>query len=321
MEKNSRILVVGDNDVIENPLTAYLQKSGYSEVVSSSSIRLNVFDQNKVIRFFKKESPEFVFLGSTRSGGIEANQKFPAEFIHANMSSQNHVVHAAYKYGTKKLLFVGSSCVYPKESPQPIKEEYLLSGPLEPTSEAYAVAKIAGIKLCQAYQRQYGFPAIVMIPATIYGPDVAVDLKTAHVMGALIAKFVDAVKKNQRDVVVWGSGKSRREFLFAEDFGEAAVFLMNKYDEPEVINAGFGSDVSIEELAELISRESGFKGQIVFDKTKPDGVQQKLLDSQRMRKLGWKPKVNLKTGIARTCQWYAQKAKTPDKRPETSAKF
>ena len=305
MQKNSRILIIGHDDVIENALTVYLKKNGYPHVLSSSADRLDILNHDKVQRFFKKESPEYIFLGSTRSGGIEANQQYPAELMHANLTSQQNVIHAAHKYGTKKLLYIGSSCVYPKKSPQPIKEEYLLTGSLEATSEAYAVAKIAGIKCCQAYKKQYGFTAIVTVPATIYGPGVESDLKTAHVMGALIAKFYEAVKKNQKEVVVWGTGKPRREFLFASDFAAAAIFLMQEYDDEKIINTGFGSDVSIRELAEMIAQESGFKGKIIFDKTKPDGVAQKLLDSQRLTKLGWKPEVSLGKGIAYTYQWYA----------------
>ncbi len=306
MKKDSQILIVGHNDIIEKSLYNYFKSQGYSQVFSSSAIALNTIIQNSVYHFFSQHKPEYVFLASTRSGGIGANQEFPAEFIYHNLESQNNVIHSAWKFGTRKLLFFSSSCVYPKECPQPMKEEYLLTGPLEPTSEPYAVAKIIGIKLCQSYRRQYGLNAIVMIPATIYGPGSDVDLQTAHVIGAIIGKFHEAVSSGKKEVVVWGTGKPRREFLYVDDFVEAALFLMDRYEGNEMLNVGCGYDVSIEELAQILKEVSGFSGKIIYDTSKPDGVMRKLLESSRIHKLGWRAKVDLKEGIRRTYEWYGK---------------
>lgn len=311
MNKESKILIVGHNGIIENSLFTHLQDNGFTHVCSSSKAQLNVLDQEEVREFFKAQKPDYVFLGSTRSGGIEANQKYQGEFIYSNLMSQNNIIHAAWEHGVTKLLYLSSSCVYPKESPQPIKEEYLLTGPLEPTSESYALAKIAGIKMCQAYRKQYGFKAIVMIPATVYGPGSDVDMTTAHVLGALMGKFHEAVKKGEEQVVVLGTGRPRREFLFVEDFIAAALFLMDTYDEPLIMNAGCGSDVSIKELSELIAKTVGFKGKLVFDDSKPDGAMQKLLDINRISNSGWESKVKLEGGIAKTYQWYKNSKSFP----------
>src|SRR3989338_769089 len=304
MNKSSKILIVGHADVIEKSLTQYFRGNGFSNIFSSSEIALNPTIQNSVYEFFQKQRPEYVFLGSTHSGGIEANQQYSAEFLYHNSESQNNVIHAAYKFEAKKLLYFAASCVYPKETPQPIKEEYLLSGPLEATSQPYSVAKISGIHLCQAYRKQYGFNAVAVVPATIYGPDSDTDLGKAHVMGALIAKFHNALLRNEKEVVVWGSGQARREFLFAEDFVQACLFLMEHYAEAQMLNVGYGADVSIAELAEMIKKVMGFKGGITFDRTKPDGAMAKLLDSSRITRLGWKPKVKLEEGNGKTYEWY-----------------
>jgi len=306
MDKKSRILIIGHDDVIENSLYQYFQSNGYGNVFSSSKIAPDVHNQSALTRFFENEQPEYVFLGSTRSGGIAANQKFPGEFIYSNLESQNNIIHAAYKSGVKKLLYFAGSCVYPKECSQPIKEEYLLTAPLEPTSEAYSIAKIAGIKLCQAYKKQYGFNAIVVIPATVYGPGSDADIETAHVIGALIGKFAEAVASGEKKVVVWGTGNPRREFIFASDFVDACLFLTAKYQDNEMINVGCGTDVSIRELSEIIKEISGFKGKIIFNETKPDGTMQKLMDNTKISRLGWKPKVSLKEGIKQTYDWYVQ---------------
>jgi GDP-L-fucose synthase len=310
MDKNSRILIVGHNNVIEKSLIRHFSSEGFARVVSVSQTGLDVLRQETVEKFFKDEKPAYVFLSSVCSGGIEANQKFPAQFIYENLQAQNNVVHAAYKNGVKKLLFYAASCVYPKEGPSPIKEDSLLTGALEPTSEPYAVAKIAGIKLCQSYRRQHGFKAVVAVPATIYGPGSDTDFATAHVMGALIGKFHQAAKDNQPEVVVWGSGRPRREFLYADDFVSASLFLMERYDDPGLINAGCGRDISVKELAGIIKDVSGFKGKIVFDKTRPDGALSKLLDNRRLSKLGWKPKVGLEEGIEKTYKWYLENSKS-----------
>ena len=304
MDKKAKILVIGHNDIIEKSLSTYFQKNNYSNTFASSGLSLDIFSQSFISHFFEKERPEYVFLASSRSGGIAANQKFAAEFIYSNLESQNNIIHAAYKYGVKKLIFFASSCIYPKECSQPIKEEFLLTGPLESTSEPYSVAKIAGIKLCQAYKKQYGFNAIVAVPATIYGPGSDADMETAHVIGALIGKFAKAVAAKEEEVVVWGTGKPHREFIFADDFVDASLFLTEKYNDNELINIGCGNDVSIRELASVIQEISGFKGKVNFDKTKPDGTMRKLLDNGRITKLGWKARISLKEGVEKTYHWF-----------------
>lgn len=303
MNKDSKILVVGHDDIIEKSLTGHLQSSHFQNVFSSSTIALNTTIQPSVYDFFSKHRPDYVFLASTRSGGIEANRRHPAEFIYHNIESQNNIVYASWKFGVKKLLFLASSCVYPKDCPQPMKEEHLLTGPLEETSEPYAIAKIAGIKLCQAFRRQYGLNAVVAIPATIYGPSRDVDLTTAHVMGALVGKFCDAVKSGAHEVAIWGTGNPRREFLYADDFARAAAFVMDHYNGEKVVHIGSGMDVAIKELAETIREVAGFQGKITFDVSKPDGAMKKLLDNSLLTGLGWRAKVSLEEGIQRTYEW------------------
>ena len=304
MRRNSRIFIVGHNDSVENSLRGYFQAEGFTQVISNTKDRINVLDQSKVEDFFKKFKPEYVFLGSLRSGGIAANQKFPAEFIYENIQSQDLVIEAARQSKTKKLLYFSSSCVYPKAAKQPIKETSLHTGSLESTSEPYAVAKIAGTKMCQAYKAQYDFNAIVAVPATLYGPGSDTDIENAHVLGALIAKFYKAKKEGAKEVIVWGSGKPRREFLYVDDFVSACLFLMDQYNGTDVINVGSGYDVTIRQLAGMIKNVSGYKGKISFDTTKPDGTMRKLMDNSRMKKLGWKPKISLEEGIEKTYQWY-----------------
>jgi GDP-L-fucose synthase len=304
MHRNSRIFIVGHNDSVENSLTGYFHDKGFPQVVSNSKDRINVLERSKTEGFFKKFKPTHVFLGSLRSGGIAANQKFPAEFIYENIQSQNLVIEAARRWKAKKLLYYSSSCVYPKEAKQPIKETSLMTGPLEPTSESYAVAKIAGGRLCQAYKAQYGFNAIATVPATLYGPGSDTDIANAHVLGALIAKFHKAKTEGAGEVVVWGSGRPKREFLYVDDFVSASLFLMDHYNGVDLINAGCGYDVTIRQLAGMVKNISGFKGRIIFDSSKPDGAMRKLLDSSKLKKLGWKPKVGLEEGIEKTYQWY-----------------
>jgi GDP-L-fucose synthase len=304
MHKDSKILIVGHDDITENSLYAYLSANGFEHVFSSSRIGLDPTIQVSIYEFFQKHKPEYVFLASTRSGGIEANRNSGAEFMYHNLESQNNVLYSAWKFGAKKLLYFGGSCVYPKECSQPMAPDAILTGPLEETSEPYSLAKIAGLKLCRAFKKQYGFNAVTMVPATVYGAGSDVDIETAHVMGALIGKFAQAVREHQKEVTVWGTGQARREFLHADDFVSACHFLMDHYDGDQVINAGCGSDVTIKELAETIARISGFDGKIVFDGTKPDGTRQKLLDSSVIAGLGWKPKISLEEGIKRTYQWY-----------------
>ncbi|HLD87969.1 MAG TPA: GDP-L-fucose synthase [Candidatus Omnitrophota bacterium] len=304
MKNTTRVFIVGHNDSIENSLRRHFMSRGFRHVFSNTKDRVDVLNQAKVQRFFKDVRPEYVFLGSVRSGGIAANLKYPAEFIYENCAAQNNVIHAAYAHKAKKLLYFSGSCAYPKDAGQPIQEKALLTGPLEETSEPYSVAKIAGIVMCRAYRAQYGFNAIVAVPATLYGPGSDTDIATAHVMGALIAKFHKAAADGDKQVVVWGTGKARREFLHVDDFVSACLFLMDRYNGEELINIGCGHDVSIRELAGLLKKISGFRGKIVFDASKPDGTMRKLMDNRRITRLGWKPKVGLEEGIRKTYQWF-----------------
>jgi GDP-L-fucose synthase len=312
MKKNAKIFIVGHNDVIERSLSRYLTANGYNQVISSSSIGLNPTIQASVYEYFVRHKPEYVFLGSVRSGGIEANQKFPADFIYENLEAQNNVLYAAQKFGVKKLLYLASSCIYPKECPQPMPESYFFAGKMEPTSLPYSTAKSAGVVLCQSFRAQYRLNTIVMVPPTVYGPGADTDLQTAHVLGALIAKFTQAVFKKQKKVSLWGTGQPRREFLYADDFAEACVFLMDKYNAPDIINGGAGEDIAITDLAQLIARITGYQGEIVFDRSKPDGAVQKLLDSQRINRLGWNRKVGLEEGVQKTYAWYREQVRKKD---------
>lgn len=296
--------MIGHNDVIENSLYEYFKSRQFTNAVSASRIALDTTIQPSVYDYFQKNRPEYVFLGSIASGGIGANQKFPGDFIYKNCASQDNVIYASLKFGVKKLMYFAGSCVYPKECPQPIKEEYLLTSPLESTSEAYSVAKIAGIKLCQSYKKQYGLNVTVVIPATVYGPGSDGDMETAHVIGSLIGKFAAAMLKGENEVVVWGTGKPCREFIFTGDFVNACLFLMDKYDGEEMVNVGWGVDISIKALADMIKEISGFKGTITFDSTKPDGTMRKLMDNTRLSRMGWKAKVGLKEGVEKTYRWY-----------------
>jgi GDP-L-fucose synthase len=254
-------------------------------------------DPQAVLRFYQQEKPELVFVAAAKVGGIHANNSYPADFLFQNLQIQNNLIHGAHLAGVKKLLFLGSSCIYPKLAPQPLKEEYLLSGPLEPTNEWYAVAKIAGIKMCQAYRRQFGSDFISAMPTNMYGPNDNYDLNNSHVLPALIRKFHEAKVRGDKQVICWGTGKPLREFLYADDLARACVFLMENYSEEQFINVGYGSDLSIKELAETVQRVIGFPGEIVWDSSKPDGTPRKLMDSSRLFALGWRPKVGLEEGI------------------------
>jgi GDP-L-fucose synthase len=309
MRSDSRILIIGHNDSLENAFWNHFSSKGFKNVYTNSRNRLDVLSQSKTEKFFKDVKPEYVFLGSIRSGGIAVNQKFPADFIYENLQANNNVVHQAWLSKVKKLVYFGASCVYPKEAKQPIKEQSLYTGVMEETSDAYSTAKLAGIKLCQAYRLQHGLNALCVVPATLYGPQSDTNLETAHVMGALIAKFHKAVIEKQSEVTVWGTGKARREFLYVDDFVQGVLFLISKYDSADLINLGVGHDVTIKDLAYTIAKASGFKGTIVFDKTKPDGAMRKLLDSSRVKKLGWSPKVDLEKGIKNTINWYRKEVK------------
>lgn len=300
MNKNAKILIVGHNDIIERSLFSYFQANEYQHVTSSSDIGLNATIQASVYEFFQTNRPEYVFLGSTKSGGIQANIDYPAEFAYDNIQSASNVIYAAHKFQARKLLYFASSCVYPKDCAQPMSEDKIGTGEMEETSLPYATAKLAGIQLCQSYRKQYGFSAIVAVPATVYGPQSDTNAQTAHVIGALVGKFKEAVSQNKDVVEIWGSGNPGREFLYSDDFVQASLFLMDRYESDEVVNIGVGTDVSIKELAELIAQEVGFKGVLSFDTSKPDGVMQKLLDNGRLLKLGWKSKVSLKEGIQKS---------------------
>jgi GDP-L-fucose synthase len=307
MDKSSRIYVAGHRGLVGSAICRRLLNGGYTRLILLSRSELDLCDRGAVESFFRREKPEYVFLAAAKVGGILANSTYPAEFLRENLEVQNNVIDAASKHGVNKLLFLGSSCIYPRLAPQPIREEYLLSGPLEPTNEWYAIAKIAGIKMAQAYRKQYGLNAISLMPTNLYGPQDNFDLHSSHVLPALIRKAHEALCRSATELVVWGTGTPRREFLHVDDLADAAHFLMLNYDEPEIINVGAGTDISIRELVDLIVRTSGYKGRVVFDTSKPDGTPRKLLDVSRLSVLGWKPTISLDEGIASTYRWYVEK--------------
>jgi GDP-L-fucose synthase len=313
MQKNERIFVAGHKGLVGSAILRRLQAEGYSNLVVRSRQQLDLMRQAEVETFFKAEKPEYVFLAAAKVGGILANNTYPAEFIYENLLIENNVIHSSYEAGVKKLLFLGSSCIYPRDCPQPMKEEYLLSGQLEPTNEPYAIAKIAGIRMCQSYNRQYGTRYISVMPTNLYGPGDNFDLETSHVLPALIRKFHEAktsdksrVTSDEKTVTIWGTGAPQREFLHVDDLADACVFLMDHYEESEIINIGVGKDISISELADLIKDIVGFKGAIRYDRSKPDGTPRKLLDASKLRALGWQPKISLREGIERTYRWYVE---------------
>lgn len=304
MKKDSLIYVAGHEGFVGSAMVRKLKESGYTNLVLKSNEELDLKNQYQVRKFFEVAKPEYVFLIAEKVGGILANKSYPAEFIYQNMVVQTNIIHSTYQSGVKKLLFPGSSCSYPKLCLQPMKEEYLLSGSLEPTNEAYAVAKIAGMKMCQAYNQQYGTNFIVVIPANLYGINDDFDLQDSHVIPSLIRKFHEAKENNEGNVIIWGTGEPRREFFFVDDYAEACLFLMNEYSSSEIINIGRGEDISIIELANLIKEVIGFEGEIIYDKTKPDGMPRKLLEISKINSLDWKAKTDLKDGITATYAWY-----------------
>lgn len=308
MNKDSKIFVAGHEGMIGSALLRCLREEGFNKLLTRASSELDLIEQKKVFDFFMDERPDYVFLAAARMGSILANSKYPADFIYENIQIQSNVIQSAWKSGVKKLLFLGSTCVYPRLCPQPMKEEHLLTGPLEPTSEPYAIAKIAGIRMCQSYNSQYGTSYISVVPATLYGPDSHFDLETSHVLSALIRKLHEAKVNNEKGVTLWGTGSPRREFLHADDLADACVFLMKNYDESEMINVGSGEDLSIKELALLIKGIVGYTGELIFDTSMPDGAPQKLLDSGRIRGMGWTPKIGLENGIRQTYEWYKNRA-------------
>jgi GDP-L-fucose synthase len=283
-----------------------LTADGYSRLLLRTRAELDLTRQSAVEEFFAKERPEYVFLAAAKVGGILANSTRPAEFIAENLAIQSNVIDAAYRNGTKKLLFLGSSCIYPKFAPQPIKEESLLGGALEPTNEWYAIAKIAGVKMAQAYRAQYGFSAISLMPTNLYGPGDNFDLQSSHVVPAMIRKFHDAKVARAAEVTLWGSGTPRREFLHVDDLADASLFAMLHYEQPEILNAGAGEDLTVAELAETIRSITGFEGNIVWDRTQPDGTPRKLLDVSRLAALGWKARIPLRQGLEAAYRWYLE---------------
>ena len=304
MDKSSKIYVAGHNGMVGSAIVRRLKKDGFENILTRSSRELDLRRQDEVEQFFYRERPDYVFLAAAKVGGILANNTYRGEFLYDNLMIEANVIEASRKYGVKKLLFLGSSCIYPKLAPQPLKEEYLLTGPLEPTNEPYAIAKIAGIKLCDAYRSQYGCNFISVMPTNLYGPNDNYDLKTSHVLPALLRKFHEAKIKGEKEVVMWGTGSPLREFLHVDDLADACLFLMQKYDEPGLVNIGTGKDISIKDLALLIKNIVGFEGEIVHDLSKPDGTPRKLLDVSKLNKLGWKAKIGLEEGIRRVYEDY-----------------
>ena len=304
MDESDKIFVAGHLGMLGSAMMRRLQAEGFSNIVTRDRSELDLADESAVAKFLAAERPTIVIVAAARVGGIKANNDFPVEFLLENLGIQNNVIRSAYESGVRKLLFVGSACIYPKFAPQPIPETSLLDGPLEPTNEAYAIAKIAGIKLCQAYSREYGANFISAMPTNLYGPNDNFDLETSHVLPALMRKAHEAKVRKDQKLIVWGTGKPRREFLHVDDLASACVLILEKYDSPEIINLGCGEDISIRELAELICDVVGFEGELAWDTTKPDGTPRRLLDVTKLRALGWKPAIPLRDGIARTYEWF-----------------
>ena len=304
MNKEAKIYVAGHRGLVGSAIVRKLEQDGYTNLVTATSKELDLREQAATRDFFAQQQPEYVFLAAARVGGILANNSFPADFIYHNLMIEANVIESARLSGVEKLLCLGSTCIYPKLAPQPLKEEYLLTGPLEPTNEWYAVAKIAGIKMCQAYQRQYGCKFISAMPTNLYGPNDNFDLESSHVMPALIRKFHEAKAANAPTVTVWGSGKPLREFLHVDDCAEACLYLMENYDAEEIVNIGVGEDSSIADIARMVGEVVGYKGKIVYDASKPDGTPRKLVDATKINGLGWRAGISLPEGIRSTYQWF-----------------
>lgn len=307
MELNSKIYIAGHRGMVGSAIMRNLQSKGYNNIITRASNELDLRNSQAVSDFFTAEKPEYVFLAAAKVGGIQANNIYRADFIYENLMIQNNVIHNSYLNGVKKLMFLGSSCIYPKMAPQPLKEEYLLTGLLEETNEPYAIAKIAGIKMCESYKRQYGCNFISVMPTNMYGPNDNYNLNNSHVLPALIRKFHDAKENNLPSVEMWGTGKPMREFLHADDLGDACVFLMNSYDGEQFVNIGSGTDLTIKDLALLIKDIVGFKGEIVHDLSKPDGTPRKLMDVSYLHSLGWKHKIELPEGIKQVYEDFKKK--------------
>ena len=307
MKINSRIYVAGHRGLAGSAIYRALKKAGYQNIITRSHSELELLEASEVRAFFSETKPEFVFLAAAKVGGIHANSSYPADFIRENIVVQTNVIHEAWKHDVNKLVFLGSSCIYPKLCPQPMKEEYLLTGELEPTNDAYALAKIAGIKTCQSYNHQYGTNFISVMPTNLYGPNDNFHPEDSHVLPALIRKFYEAKRANENVVNIWGSGNPKREFLHSDDLADAVLCLMDNYNNSEVVNVGCGKDQTIRELAETLKEVSEFSGQLFFDNSHPDGTPQKVLDTSKISALGWKPKIPLKKGLEDVFQWYSSK--------------
>lgn len=295
--KSRKIFIAGANGMVGKALKKEFNNQGYHNLVAPSSKELDLRDQTKVNDFFKKEKPDYVILAAAKVGGINANIKYPAVFIADNLMMQSNIIDAAYRNGTQKLVFIGSSCIYPKDCPQPMREDYLLSGKLEPTNEGYAIAKIAGIKMLEAYNKQYGFKSVNLMPCNLYGPNDSFDLEHSHVLSALVKKFTDAKDERISSLTLWGTGIAKREFLHVHDVAKAIIFMMENYDSNDIINIGWGEDISIKELAEMIANKVGFEGDIKWDDTKPNGMLRKCMDVSKMKSLGFYPTITLEQGV------------------------
>ncbi len=303
---NSKIYVAGHRGLVGSAIVKNLEAKGYKNIITRTRQQLDLMDSVAVMEFYCHQKPDIVIDAAAKVGGIHANNIYPAEFIYDNLTIQNNLIHGAYQAGAQKFVFLGSSCIYPKMAPQPLKEEYLLSGSLEPTNEWYAIAKIAGIKMCQAYRKQYGFDAISLMPTNLYGPRDNFDLQNSHVLPALIRKFHQAKKNNDADVTVWGTGSPKREFLYVDDMADAAVYLMENYSDEQIVNVGTGIDVTIKQLAEIVKKIVGFEGDLVFDTSKPDGTPRKLMDVSFLSLQGWQAKTSLEQGIQLAYNWFLE---------------
>lgn len=306
MEKTDKIFIAGHRGMVGSAIARQLENDGFDRLLTRARSELDLAEEAAVSSFFARERPDIVILAAAKVGGIKANSDFPVEFLLENLRVQNSVISAAHAHGVDRLLFLGSSCIYPKHAPQPLREDALLTGPLEPTNDAYAIAKIAGIKLCQAYASEYDAKYISAMPTNLYGPGDNFHLDTSHVLPALLRKAHEAKTNGASEIVLWGTGQSRREFLHVDDLARACVFLLQNYDAPEIVNVGCGEDLTIRELAELICEVVGYRGTIVLDSTKPDGTPRKLLDISKLKALGWRPSIPLREGIARTYQWFLE---------------
>jgi GDP-L-fucose synthase len=317
MKKESKIYIAGHNGLVGSAIKRNLEKKKFKNLIYRTRKELDLMNEKAVRNFFEKEKPEYVFLAAAKVGGIVANRDYPADFIYQNLQIQNNVIHSSYLTGVRKLLFLGSSCIYPKFAPQPMKEEHLLTGELEKTNEPYAIAKIAGIKMCQSYNRQYGTNFIACMPTNLYGPNDNFDLESSHVLPAIIRKFHEAKENKSKKIILWGTGLPKREFLYVDDLADACIFLMKKYnpgkkenEKGEIfLNIGTGKDLSIKELANIVKEAVNYQGEIIYDTSKPDGAPRKLLDVSKINNLGWKYKIGLETGIRKTYEWYKNNSK------------